>query len=88
MTNANLVTQYRAAIQLLLASCDTCRAFELCFTSEGGAASLFQAGDFTGSNADLTPAAFVAFVNSRTAVETLLSANSNAHYTNLNKARP
>lgn len=88
MVNANLVSQYRTQIQALLGACDACRNLELVMTSEGGASSLFQAGDFTGSNADLSVAIMTAFVTSRTAIETLLSAGSNAHYTNLNKARP
>ncbi len=88
MVNANLVSQYRTAVQSLLAAIETCRARELVMTSEGGAASLFQAGDFIGLNADLSTAIISSAVTSRTAVETLLSANGNAHYTNLNKMRP
>lgn len=88
MTHANLISLYRAQVQALLAANDALRALELVFTSEGGAAALFVSGDFTGTNADLTPTTFTNAVNSRAAIEATLSANSNANYTNLNLLRP
>lgn len=87
MVNANTISAYRQQMQALLTANDNLRALELVITSEGGAATLFQAGDFTGTNADLSVTAISNMINSRGAIESLLSANSNAHYTNLNKAR-
>lgn len=88
MVNANVVSQYRTAIQQLLAALDSCRNIELQMNAEGGASSLFVSGDFTGSNADLSTTIMSNGVTSRGAIETLLSANGNAHYTNLMKFRP
>lgn len=87
MVNSNVVTQYRAAVQSLLANLSTCRDIELQIASQGGTAS-FVSGDFAGANGDLTATTFAAIVTSRIAIETLCSANGNAHYTNLMKARP
>ena len=83
MTNANLVSQYRAAVQAMLRAFADCRSLEEVITSQGGA-SIFQPGDFSGANADLDPADFTSIIVSREAIEQFTVDGS--HYTNLNKA--
>jgi hypothetical protein len=86
MVNANMISNYRAAVVAMLGAAKDCRDLELQILSQGGAAA-FQAGDFAGANADLNITTLTAVFTSRTAVETLCAANGNAHYTNLMKAR-
>ena len=86
MTNANMINNYRAAVVALLDATARCRDMELQIISQGGAGA-FQAGDFTGPNADLTLTQLTAVYTSRSAIEALCTANNNAHYTALMKAR-
>lgn len=88
MNHPNVISAYRTAVQNFLAACDACRAIELEMTSEGGAASLFVSGDFTGSNSDLTTTIFANAVSARMTIEADMAANGNALYTNLNLLRP
>lgn len=87
MLRGNFVSQYRAQIQALLSTLANLRDLEIQYNAEAIGSVLVQ-GDLVGSNADLAPADFVAAVGSREAIEALLSANGNAHYTNLMKMRP
>lgn len=87
MTRSNFASQYRAGVVNLLNNLAALRDMELQYNAEAIGSSLVQ-GDLVGSNADLTPAQFIAAVGSREAIETLLSANGNAHYTNLMLMRP
>jgi len=86
MLNANLITKYRTGIATLLSVFADLRDLELQISAEGGVA-IFLSTDFAGANADLTPSQFGSLVTSRTALEAILSAGGNAHYTNLMKAR-
>jgi hypothetical protein len=84
MTNSNVISQYRSAVQRMLAAFADCRSFEEVMDSQGGASSMFDDADFSGANADLDAATFTSIVVSREAVEQFTVDGS--HYTNLNKA--
>lgn len=88
MTNSNIVSQYRAAVVATLDAFARCRDLELQIASQGGAAAVSTGDAFAGSNADLDAAKFAALVTSRAALEAVVSANGNAHYTQLMRARP
>lgn len=84
MIPANTISLYRDAITKVLEGLDAARNLELVITSQGGAATMFTAGDFQGANADLSTQFVADAINSRNAIETALAAG---HYTNLNRMR-
>lgn len=84
---ANYITQVRQAVSSLMDDVSVLRDLDLTWNAEGYSTGIV-AGDFTGANADLTVAQFTSIIVSVEAILSLLSATSNAHYTNLLKARP
>lgn len=84
---ANYISQVRQTVSKFLDDVSTLRDLDLTWNAEGYSTGIV-AGDFTGANADLTVAQFTSIIVSVEAVLALLSATSNAHYTNLLKARP
>ncbi len=87
MIPANVLTLYRNAIKKILEGNAEARELESAMASQGGPAMLFSEGDFVGANADIDEGQLIGAVISRGEIETLLTANGNAHLTNLNKMR-
>ena len=83
MTNANLISQYRAKVSAMLNTFADCKSLEDVITSQGGS-SIFKPSDFTGANADLTPEDFTSIIVSREAIDKFVVDGS--HLTNLCKA--
>ena len=88
MTNSNIVSKYRKAIVGVLDAFAECRDLELQITSQGGAGVVSTGDAFEGNNSDLDADKFAGLITSRAALEAVVSANGNGHYTNLMKARP
>lgn len=86
-TRGNFVSRLRSDVVALLSIINTVKQDDLQWQAEGYSGNIV-AGDLTGANADLVPADVTNFIVSIEAVLNLLSANGNAHYTNLMKALP
>lgn len=87
MIPANTVTQYRNAVKKVLDGLDEARTLGLVIASQGGTATLFVEGSFSGDNADIDVDKLTGAIISIGAIEALVTAGGNAHLTNLNKMR-